>query len=178
MSECACGARLAPLGMAVPAGTTMCATCAARAVAGPAAVVRPSAITGALVGLLAAVVAAAAWYGIVAVSGYQLGLIAVAVGWVVAQAVVLGGRGRGATFQGLAVALTLASMAVAEYLVSWHFANEFLTAEGLGPVPLVLPLADALAVVPNALTADPLTLLFWLVAVVTAWRVVGPAKQA
>lgn len=173
MSLCACGARLAPIGVQAPAGLTMCATCAPTITMPADAAFSQNIITGAAVGFIAAIAATAAWYFIVTTTLYQMSLIAIGVGWLVGHAVVLGGRGRGAKLQAVAIGLTLLSMAAAEYLIDVHFHNVFYAAQDIPTVSPIQPVSAMVSIVRDALVADPMTLLFWLLAMAVAFRVAG-----
>ena len=178
MSLCACGARLAPIGVEAPTALTMCATCAtAAAGATPDVAGHHNIAAGAGMGLLAAAAAAVAWYAVVAMTQYQVSVMAVGVGYLVGRAVSLGARGQGPKLQGVAVGLTVLSMAVAEYLISLHFFNAFYAAESLPEASLVQPPGVMLSVVQESLAADPMTLLFWLLAMAVAFRVPGVVKD-
>jgi hypothetical protein len=134
-------------------------------------------LAGALaVGVCAALVAAFGWYLVVALTHYQLGLLAIGVGFLVGAGVVFGGRGgRGMTFQVASVAITLLAMAGSEYLIVRHFANVQLAAEGLA-IPLLTPPAVMLDIVSDGLKQDPITLVFWGIALWTAFKLPARAE--
>ena len=117
---------------------------------------------GLLGGLFAAAIATGVWYGVVALTNWQIGLVAVAVGWLVGTGTVLGAGG-GASFL-LVVSsaiFTLVALAVSEYLIIFHFLSEII---GLSMADLLQPPDVMLQVVIESLTADPLTLVFWAIA--------------
>jgi len=114
---------------------------------------------------LAAVAASATWYGVVALSEYQIGFVAVAVGWVIGTGAVLGARRRGSLWlAGGSILLTLAALAVSEYLIAYHYATQEL---GLA-LDLIQPLDFMISVVLEVLAADPATLVFWGFAIAAA----------
>jgi hypothetical protein len=116
-------------------------------------------------GVAAALITSFMWYAIVVFSGYELGIIAIGVGWVVAQAVILGsGRKRGPNLQILSILLIAVAMGLSEYLIVRHFIVQSLSEELTGEFPLLLPLADMLTIVFEGIKANPLTLLFWGIA--------------
>jgi len=128
-------------------------------------------VGGVVVSLIAAALATAGWYLVVALSNYQIAFVAVAVGWLVGTGVVLGARGRLLwPLIGVAAAFTLISLAVSEYLIVYHFLTEYARGElGLGNVlELIQPPDVMLEFVVASLEDDPLTLLFWAVAMVVA----------
>ena len=89
----------------------------------------------AAVGLAAGMVAAVGWYLAVVGTGFELGVLAVVVGGVVGQAVLYaaGGRrglARGPRVQLLSAAIVLLAMVAAEYLITWHGANQYLAQRG------------------------------------------------
>lgn len=136
----------------------------------------PNLIGALLIGLGAALISSLIWYAVVVVTNYQLGIIAIAVGWLVAQAVMLGaGRKRGPRLQGLSVVITVMAMAFSEYLIVRHFAVQALAKEGYTNIPLLLPLDVMLILIVEGIKADPLTLLFWGIAVWEAFAL--PAQR-
>lgn len=144
--------------------------------AGPVAV--PNVAGGVLVAGLAAAAGAVAWYLVVTLTGYQIGYLAIGVGALVGLGAKVGaGRVGSRSLQAVSVALAAAAMIAAEYFVARFFAVEFLATQGVGDVPLLLPLGDAVAVVQQSVSADPLTLAFWAIALVAAWRLPGPARS-
>lgn len=129
-----------------------------------------------LMGLGAALISSLIWYAVVVVTDYELGIIAIAVGWLVAQAVMLGaGRKRGRRLQGLSLVITVVAMAFSEYLIVRHFIVQALAKEGFTEFRLLLPLGDMLAVIVEGIKASPLTLLFWGIAVWEAFTL--PARR-
>jgi hypothetical protein len=153
-----------------PAGTDWRA--AGGPAAAPALAIGPGGfVGGSLFGIVAAVLATVIWYLVIAVSGYQIGFVAVAVGWLIGTAIVLGARGRMSWgLIGLSVVLTLIALVVSEYLIVYHFFTEFGRSElGLTEtIPLIQALDVMLEFVLASVEADPLTLLFWGLALVAA----------
>ncbi|CAN5658170.1 hypothetical protein BH23CHL7_BH23CHL7_21440 [soil metagenome] len=135
--------------------------------AAPAFGIGPGGLVGGVVGgLIAALLASAAWYGVVVLSGYQIAFVAVAVGWLVGTAVVVGARQRVSwPLVSFAVVATLAALFVSEYLVLYHFATELLRAEaGILEFELIQPIDFMFELVAGSIEEDPVTLLFWAVA--------------
>lgn len=134
---------------------------------------------GLLAGIVAAVLATAIWYGVVAVSHFQVGIIAIAVGFIVGQGVVLGARRRGSVvLVAISVVLTLLALAVSEYLIVAHFVGQELGVQ----LDLVQPPDLIVGVVSESVQADPLTLVFWAIALFQAfvipWRTIGRGNAA
>jgi hypothetical protein len=127
----------------------------------------PMDLIGGLVGgAVTAVLASAVWYGVVSVSQFQVGLVAIAVGWLVAQGVVYGAQRRFSVFLiPISVILTLLALAVSEYLIVAHFVSQEIGA----PVELFQPPAFVIEVVTASLQSDPLTLVFWAIALFQAF---------
>jgi len=127
-----------------------------------------------LLGIVAAVVGGLIWYAIVALTNYQLGIVAVGIGYLVGLAVMFGaGKKRGPALQAIAVVITLIAMVVGEYFVIRHFAVKALAEEGVTGVPLLLPIKDVVSIVTEGIKADPVTLLFWAIALWAAFSVPG-----
>ena len=158
-------------------GVTICSNCASQIESAfQAETEGPNLLGAALFGLGAAVIGCLVWYGVVVVTNYQLGIIAVGIGWLVAQAVILGsGRKRGPALQAISVVITLLAMVASEYLIVRHFLVEALTEEGYTGFRLLLPLGDMLTIVVEGIKADLLTLLFWAIALWEAF--ILPAKH-
>jgi hypothetical protein len=128
-------------------------------------------ISGLLAGIVAAVLATGIWYGVVAVSQYQVGLVAIAVGFVVGYGVVLGANRRGSiVLVAISVVLTLLALVISEYLIVAHFVGQELAAEGL-TLEVVQPPDFIIGVVMDSVQADPLTLVFWAIALFQAFAI-------
>jgi hypothetical protein len=114
-------------------------------------------------GLVAGAIGAGIWYAIVTMTEFQVGLVAVAVGWLVGQGVVLGARGRGSILLiPVSVVLTLLALATSEYLIVHHYiSQEFVDV----PFP---SLELAIDFVTISIEEDPITLLFWGIALIPA----------
>jgi hypothetical protein len=137
----------------------------------PATAGGPMDLAGGLIGgVIGAVLATAVWYGVVAATQFQVGLVAIAVGWLVAQAVVFGAQRRFALgLIPISVILTLLALTISEYLIVAHFVSlEF------GAVEVIQPPAFVVEIVVSSLQADPLTLAFWAIALFQAFVI--PAR--
>lgn len=116
---------------------------------------------GAVAGLAAAAAGAGAWYGVVIATDTQFGLIAVGIGFLVGFAIKFGAGKNGAfPLQILGAALALLAIVAGEYLIIHHWLRqpptEFVGWLGLGSFTEVYV---------EYLKADPLTLLFYGIAV-------------
>lgn len=117
-------------------------------------------LDGLLLATAAAILAGLAWWGICAALERQIIWAAIAVGAVVGRAMVLGSR-RGGLVQGIAAfALTVASLAVAEYFIQRSIAISRFGAN----VPLWTDFGTAQRVVRSAVDDQPLTAIMWLIA--------------
>jgi len=127
-----------------------------------------------LLGIVAAVAGGLIWYAIVALTNYQLGIAAVGIGYLVGLAVVFGaGKKRGPALQAVAVVITLVAMVVGEYFVVRHFAVKAFAEEGISDIPVLLPLKTMFDWVIIGIKEDPITLLFWAIALFAAVSVPG-----
>ena len=131
---------------------------------------------GVLAGVVAAVLATAIWYGVVAATQFQVGIVAIAVGFIVGTGVVFGARRHtSVVLVAVSVILTLLALAVSEYLIVAHFVSQEL---GFA-VDLVQPPDVFFGVIGDSLGADPLTLVFWAIAlfqaVIIPWRSIRDA---
>jgi hypothetical protein len=133
---------------------------------------------GILAGTIAAVVASAVWYGVVVLTNYQVGIVAIAVGFLVGQAVALGARRRGhVVLIAASVLLTLLALAISEYLIFVRFFEQAAVAEGVAVTFMELavqPPDFILEVIVESIRMDPLTLVFWAIALFQAFVI--PAR--
>jgi hypothetical protein len=129
---------------------------------------------GLLAGIVAAVVASALWYGVVVVTNYQVGIVAIAVGFIVGQGVVLGARRRGnVALVAISVVLTFLALAISEYLVVMHFFEQEFLVPGES-LDRIQPIGLVVEIITESLKSDPLTLLFWGIALFQAFVI--PAR--
>jgi hypothetical protein len=126
-------------------------------------------------GAVTAVLAAALWTVVVLVSNWQLGIVAIAVGLLVAGAVRFGsGHRPGALTRGGAMALTLLAMILAHLVITRDLVlNHHAAQSG----EAVAPLAEVLSGSVDSLLAQPLTVVFWVIAVFNAWWFAAPAPR-
>jgi hypothetical protein len=130
-------------------------------------------------GAIGAVLATALWYGVVTVTHWQIGFVAVAVGFVVAQGVVLGaGRHPSIMLVPVSVAFTAVALVVSEYFIARFLINEglaevqsFMGTTGYEGIEMDYAAflawfrsATPVDIVRSSLESDPLTLLFWGIA--------------
>lgn len=128
-------------------------------------------------GLAAAVISSLLWYGAVVITNYELGIVAVAIGWLVASAVVWGAGGnRGPVYQIIAVLCIILAMGLSEYLILRHFVAIELAKEGIESVPLFMPLKVIIELIWLGIKESPLTVVFWAIAVFEGYRI--PSKSS
>lgn len=176
-TECnSCGAAKGDVAQAVapPAGVNT--TSGPVAVSAPAGATGPIETTTAIptgsgflgglaAGAIAAVVGTATWYAAVVITDSEIGFIAIVVGWLVGSAVVFGARRRISIPLIAASGLfTLAALSVAEYLIVYHI----LTRELGMPIGLLEAPDFIIEVAIEGIKADPVTLLFWGIALFEA----------
>lgn len=133
-------------------------------------------VAGGLIGgAIGAVLSTALWYGVVTTTHIQAGIVAIGVGWIVGQAVVLAAGRASISLVPVSVAWTLLALVVSQYLIAVEFINELLDANQFGiHLPILAGPADVLGTVWNWIQYDPLTLVFWAIAlfesVAIPWR--------
>lgn len=129
-------------------------------------------LLGGAVGILGGLI----WYAVVVLTHTQIGYLAVGVGFLVGVGVVYGaGRKRGLPLQLVSAGITLGAMALGEYFTVRHFIVERLREQGHRHFPLLYPLEDVIEFIQAGIRNDPLTLLFWLVALGVAFAY--PARR-
>jgi hypothetical protein len=131
---------------------------------------------GLLVGILAACVGGAVWFGSVVLTESMYAALAILVGFIIGLGVWFGsGRRKSLLMAGIAVGLTLITLALSEYFIVRHFAVQLLAEQGAkGDVPLFRPLAEMVDVVMESISEDPINLMFWAGACVGAFFI--PAR--
>jgi hypothetical protein len=113
-------------------------------------------------GTSAALLAAAAYAASVILTGYETGIAATAVGIAVAYAVSAGAGSLGPGWRRLiSVMLTFVGLAAGEYVIARHLGD-------LTRSTLLLSPSDVTALVRADLKANPLTLMFWGIALLSA----------
>ena len=127
-----------------------------------------SSLVGGIVGgLIGAIAATALWYGVVVVTEMQIGLVAIAVGFIVARAALFGAGGRGSIpLVAVSALLTLSALVVSEYLILYHFIGQAFGTDGL--MSVVQPPDVVIGLAVESVMADPLTLVFWGIALFQA----------
>jgi hypothetical protein len=131
-------------------------------------------LLGALIlGSGAALAATALWFGVVSTTHIHAGFVAIAVGWLVAQGVVWGGGGRGSVaLIPISVTLTFLALAASEYLIVVKAVSDALSEAGYSfTVDVIQPPDIVLEAIRLSIQLDPLTIVFWAIAIVEAFVV-------
>jgi hypothetical protein len=124
----------------------------------------PVAAIGAVLG---GVVGSVLWWGLTVVTKIAFGLAAVGIGWLVGQGTVRFAGGKRSTgLQVLAVVVSLASFAVASYLVNMTFINEELARRGVEqrvpfPPPSLAGMVEIVALGFGVMDAVFVGILIW-----------------
>lgn len=129
-------------------------------------------------GLAGGGIAATIWYGLVVMTGLEIGLAATGIGALVALAVLKGaGRHRSTRLQLISLVITIAALALGEYLVVRHVVLQMIT-ERYGPqnVPLFFSGKLVWDLLISGIQDSPLTLGFWAIAAISAFQIPGYAK--
>lgn len=121
-------------------------------------------LDGIVVGMAMATIAGVAWWAAVAFTQFRFAYGAVVVGFVVGQGVLIGAR-KGGTLPAIVAGLAcLTALAVAEYFIQRSLTIDTFHAE----LPLWQGLSTAVDVVRSSLEAEPITGIFWGMAVIAA----------
>lgn len=116
-------------------------------------------------GLTAAVAGAGLYAAVVIVTGYEVGLVAIVLGLGVGFAVAAGhARLAEGWVRALSIMLTLFSLLLSSYLILWLYDGE-----GFAPVPISV--GEAAAIMWDLTTEEPERLLFWGLALLTAFGI-------
>lgn len=126
-------------------------------------------------GVVASVVLAYAWGEFVARSGWQIGWLAIGIGVGVAYAVAKGARSVAPAYQFLAAGITAVTLVLGEFFtVRAIFIREF----ELVDVPLFASPSDIVMTAVESVKIDPITLLFWGIAVFASWRTFDGMRES
>ncbi|MDP7180508.1 MAG: hypothetical protein QF824_04525 [Candidatus Woesearchaeota archaeon] len=128
-------------------------------------------------GLIAGIIGAFIWYGIVVLTQWQFGLIALVIGYLVGFGVMIGaGRRRSVSLQIMSGVIALGSILFGEVLITSHFVLQAMAEQGMKLGFFDLDLGKVIGLTFELLGEDPLTLLFWGIAVWVAFGIPKPAK--
>jgi hypothetical protein len=159
--------------------TYLCPTCALDPARVREAQARGTDLRRAVIfGLAGGGIAATLWYAIVVATGLEIGLAATGIGALVAIAVLKGaGRHRSARLQVISLVITIAALALGEYLVVRHTVLQVITMK-YGPqnVPLFFSGELVWELLVADIKSSPATLAFWAIAAISALQIPGYAR--
>ena len=128
-------------------------------------------------GVIAGIIGAFIWYGIVVLTQWQFGLIALVIGYLVGFGVMIGaGRRRSVGLQVASSLIALGSIIFGEVLITSHYVVQAIAEQGTKVGFFDLDLGKVISLTFEVLGEDPLTLLFWGIAVWVAFGIPKPAK--
>jgi hypothetical protein len=159
--------------------TYICPACAADPALVRAAQARGSDLRRAVIyGLAGGGIAATLWYAIVIATDYEVGLAATGIGALIAIAVLKGaGRHRSLRLQLISLVITVAAIALGEYLVIRHEVLQVITARyGPANVPLFFSGDLVWELLVSYIKNSPVTLAFWAVAAISAFQIPAYAR--
>lgn len=130
-----------------------------------------------LLGAAFGIIGAQIWFGVVVITEYQIGLVAIGVGWLVGLGVFLGsGKKKSRKLQIIAVVIAFLSIILGEYLIANYYLVESLIGEGVLEGFSLLNPFEVVVVVFRLIPENPLTVLFWAIAIWFAYRFLTPPK--
>lgn len=134
-----------------------------------------------LFGLGAAVISCIIWFVAVAGTHFQFGIIAVIAGFFIGKATIYGaGYKSSGKIQAIAIILTLLSMIISEYLINIYFLNQEIMSYNGEQLYTYINSPKLMGyIVYDSLIYDPLTLIFWAIALYEAYyltRTMAPDK--
>ncbi|HIJ11083.1 TPA: hypothetical protein HA278_03425 [Candidatus Woesearchaeota archaeon] len=119
-------------------------------------------------GLLAALL----WFAVVVVTGWQFGIVAIGVGAACGYGVYLGSKKHtGMNLQLMAAGFSLIAILVGEYLITNHFTYQYITHELGEQTMYFLHFWPIVQETFYFVVAEPLTLLFWAIAIYTGFAI-------
>lgn len=133
--------------------------------------------SAAALGLAGGFIGSLLWFGIVILTKYQLGIVAIAVGYLVGLGVVYGaGKKKSKHLQFISCVIALLAILFGEYLINNYFAHQYLAQEGYEATSYFLNPIAIMEIVFSSLKEDFLTIVFWAIAVYSAYFVAKPVK--
>lgn len=130
-----------------------------------------------ILGLIFGIIGGIIWFGVVVLTKWQFGLIAVIAGYLSGLGVYLGsGKKKGVNLQIISCLLAFISIMIGEYLITNHFTYKYLIEQGYQVTGYLLSPIKIMPIVFTSLKDDPLTLLFWGIAVYAAFFITKPVK--
>lgn len=133
----------------------------------------PAILLGVVLGLVGAVL----WFLSVIITKYELGIVALGVGFLVGYGISKGaGKKKSRNLQIISAIIALISILIGEYLITNHYAYQYLIQGGYAVKSYFLNPVAVIKVTIDSIKSDPLTLLFWGIAVWFAYTIPKPKK--
>ncbi|MBI2548400.1 hypothetical protein HYW21_03545 [Candidatus Woesearchaeota archaeon] len=127
-------------------------------------------------GLGFSLLGAVLWFAVVVLTEFQFGIVAIGVGYLVGYGVYQGSHHRmNLSVRIISVILALFSLIIAEYLIANHYIHQALVEDYAYTGSYFLAIGPTFSIMLEGLIADPLTFLFWAIALYAAFR--GPWGQ-
>ena len=122
-------------------------------------------------GTVAGIIPAIFWYGISTLSKFHFGVLAILVGWAIGKFVAIGSRQRRELLlQITSVILNLSMLILTEYFIIRYFLVQSIE---FSRVPIFLPLSTTISLFGEVWKNEPITILFWIIALGFAFAVPG-----
>lgn len=127
-------------------------------------------------GLGFSLLSAVLWFAVVILTGFQFGIVAIGVGYLVGYGVYQGSHHRmNLSIRIISMVLALISLVIAEFLIANHFIYKSLVEDYAYAGSYFLAAGPVFSIMLQGLIEDPLTFLFWAIALYAAFR--GPWSQ-
>jgi hypothetical protein len=118
------------------------------------------------------------WFGITILSGWQIGLVAVGVGYLVGLGTVIGsGNKTGIRLQLLSATVSLITIIMGEYFIANHYVHQALNELGITNISYFINPVWVFESLFEVLKEDPITLLFWGIAVYVGFSIPKEKKE-
>lgn len=125
-------------------------------------------------GLIAGLMPAVFWYKIATLSNYHFGVLAILVGWAIGKFVAIGSRQRREFLvQSTSVVLSLSVLTLTEYFIVRYVFIQTLSPEKIASLPIFLPVSVTISLLGVVWKNEPITVLFWVIALGLAFAVPG-----
>jgi hypothetical protein len=128
-------------------------------------------------GIVFGILGAFLWFIVVVLTKYQLGIVAIGVGFLVGYGVSIGaGKKKSLSLQIISMILAFISIIIGEYLILNHYSRQYLLEQGYKLSGYFLNPIIIIKDVFLNIKQDPLTLLFWGIAIYFAYAFIKPLK--
>lgn len=138
---------------------------------------KDSYLTSIILGLFFGIIGSLIWFGAVILTEYQIGFVAIGVGWLVGFGILLGsGKKKSNKLLAIGIIVSFLSILFGEYLIANYYLVQYLIEEGIISSFTLLNPFNVILVVFELIPEDPLTLLFWGIAVWFTYSYLKPPK--